>query len=74
MPNVAVVHRVDRREAEAGGEHAVVRGGRSAAQHVTEDGDAGLEPGAPLDLLLHHVADATEANVTERRPPRRSAA
>src|SRR5690242_7967682 len=55
---VAVVHRVDGGDAEAGGEDAVVRGGRAAAQDVAEDGDAGLEAGATLDLLLHDVADA----------------
>ena len=61
----AVVHRVDGGDAEAGREDAVVRGGRAAAQHVAEDRDPGLEPGAPLDLVLDHVADATEAHVAE---------
>ena len=66
VPNVAVVHRVDGGDAEPGREHAVVGGGRTAAQHVPEDRDPGLEAGAPGDLLLDHVADAAELHVAER--------
>src|SRR5690606_38479942 len=41
-----VVDGVDRRDAEAGGEHAVERRRCAAALHVTEDRHARLEPGA----------------------------
>ena len=52
VAEVALVHRVDRLEPEAGREDAVERGRRAAAQHVAEDRDARLEAGAALDLLL----------------------
>lgn len=50
--------------AEARGEHAVERGGRAAALHVAELGDARLYPGAAFDLVREDSADATEAVMT----------
>src|SRR5439155_26967050 len=43
----------------------VERRGRSAALDVSEDRDAGLEPGAVFDLLGDPVADAAELLVAE---------
>ena len=60
-----VVDGIDGLDAEPGGQHPVVGGGRTAALDVSEDRDAGLEPGALLDLLLQGVADPAETLVAE---------
>ena len=75
-PPLALVGGVDRVHAEAGREHAVVRGRGAAALDVAEDRRPGLVAGALLDLPLEPVADAAEAHVAERvgrRVPRRPA-
>src|SRR5437764_280573 len=45
-------------QAVACGENAVARGRGAAALDVAENGDAGLEAGALLDLVGQRVADA----------------
>src|SRR3982074_1074414 len=47
-----------RLQAVPGCEHTVARSRRSAALHVSEHGDAGLEAGALLDLSPEQLADA----------------
>ena len=54
---VAVVHRIDGPEAEAGGQNAVVRGRCSATLHMPDLYDARFEVGALLDLLGDERAD-----------------
>src|SRR5215204_974039 len=49
---VALADRIDRLDAEARPEHAVVGQRGTAALHVAEDRHAGLEAGALLDLAL----------------------
>src|ERR1700736_6099245 len=63
---LVLVRGVDGLDTEPGGEHAVEGRGRSAPQNVAEDRHPRLEAGALLDLLLHAVGDATQANVAER--------
>src|SRR5829696_857338 len=53
---VLLVGGVDGVQAEAGGEHPVVRGGGAAALHVTEHDRARLLAGALLDLLREPLA------------------
>src|SRR4029453_15184904 len=45
LAEVALVHRVDRVDAEPGGEHPIERGGRTAALDVAEHDRAGLLAG-----------------------------
>ena len=65
LPQSPVVGGVDRREAEAGREHAVAGGRGAAALDVAEHRGAGLEPGPRLDLALEPVPDPAEARVAE---------
>ena len=62
---VALVHRLDRVQAEPRGEPAVERRRRAAALDVAEHDGAGLLARTLLDLRREPVADATEAYVTE---------
>src|SRR5690242_12074696 len=63
---LALVCRVDRVQAEPGGQHTVEGRGGAAALDVTEDRRACLVAGPLLDLPLEPLRDPTEANVTER--------
>ena len=63
---VALVDRVDRLQAEPGGEHPVERGRRATALDVAEHDRAGLLAGLRLELLGQPLADAAEADVAER--------
>ncbi len=62
---VGVLDRVDRVQAEAGGQPAVPRGRGAAALHVAEHRGARLLAGALLDLRGQPLADAAEADVAE---------
>src|SRR3954452_6364924 len=57
---VAVVHRVDRVQAEPRRQHPVECSRRPAPLHVPEDGLARLVSGALMNLPLEHLPDATE--------------
>ena len=65
LPPPLGVDEVDRRHAEARGQHAVVRRRRAATLHVAEHHDAGLEAGAFVELAGDDVGDAAEAHVPE---------
>ena len=72
MPQRRSIRGVDRRHAEAGGQHAVEGGGRAAALGVAEDGGARLVAGAALDLPLEPLPDARPGARGRTRPRRRS--
>ena len=61
----AVVHGVDRGDAEPGRQHTVEGRRRAAPLHVAEDRHAGLVAGALLDLRSERVRDAAEPHVAE---------
>src|SRR6476469_1135331 len=63
---VAVLHRVRRVQAEAGGEDAVVRGRGAATLDVPEHDRTRLLAGARRDLLGEPLADAAETDMAER--------
>src|SRR5205823_5590717 len=67
LPELARVRECRCLEAVAGREHAVARSRRTAALHVAEHGDAGLEAGALLDLAAEQLPDAAvcERHVSE---------
>ncbi len=66
---VAVAHAVDRGEAEAGGEHAVVGRRCAAALDVAEGRRAGLDARALLDDGRDLLADAAEPRAAEGVEP-----
>ena len=66
LPKSPSVDRVDRLDAEARAEHAVVGQRRAAALDVAEDRHARLVAGALLDRLLERHRDAAQAHVAER--------
>src|SRR5918994_5659517 len=63
---VALVHGVDRLDAEAGAEHAIVGERSAAALDMAQDRHPRLEAGALLDLALQLDRDPAEARVAER--------
>ena len=61
-----LVHRPDRPQPETGGQHAVVRGRRSASLDVTQHGRTRLVARALFECGGDDLADAAELGVTER--------
>ena len=64
-PKLPLLDEVRGLEAEARREDAVAGGRAPAALDVPEDGDAGLEPGALLDVTAERLPDPAEHDVPE---------